>query len=835
MTQPVPPATGRKDALLRGFLVSPAASFFLLVIPAAVGTFFTVGLADAGIVIAASPLLLCFLALFLVLLPRTTIHKARDVAFHVAGILAAVAGLAWFVDLSNRDALIPLALVALALSALFSASYLDALARRDAAPPAPAAGPWQARAVEALGAASTLLAGLPFLFLPRGGGIAMLVTGVAAFAVPLASKATRDWREPDRASRPPRGHVTPVVLDLFVATFLLVHVAGSRGAWPVAAAGMVAGFVASVMLQGRSGSMHVVARTLLFVAIITFPTDTGMLRAAWIGIVQGHAIASILARASAMPTGPRRGATGWGAFFLLLAIMLGSALGTYGDDILADPATAALLLLPVTVAGLGVVTVATCIELATWRGLHDAIRRATRAVQVPRRAASRPLKITTVAFTVLAPVLAGAGIAGAGFAVTITLPATMYDVDGNPVTSVTLGPSSARILFHAPGATATGSEAIRPGKSVRLGGYYYGYGESFSRADVIDWVGHHNDVFSFGFMGTGGTAMMPANISTIKAMNPDAKFYYMAFATTLFESAGAPGSGPAWGNSHYPTMQFNATLHDMTLKLVNGSEARGVRRDAEHLDAHLMDLGNMAWADYFAWIYENRSIEFHADGVAIDEVMWRGYWDVEKRNQGVALRDYTSLDQIVDSCNAWLARIREKMSVEIMTQAFWPSAMVHQDGVWGEIAFRAGGPYGGPVSDANQDVWYEPMTWQQIVENARDITGEGKSYIWAAWYEDGDLAGLEYAIATYLMAKPNGCTALAFQPHPGYYPADGLVGYSVQRVAEEVATRGQYFDIELGNATGEMVLRQGAGGRYWQRDFANGIVLVNPFRARLFA
>jgi hypothetical protein len=273
----------------------------------------------------------------------------------------------------------------------------------------------------------------------------------------------------------------------------------------------------------------------------------------------------------------------------------------------------------------------------------------------------------------------------------------------------------------------------------------------------------------------------------------------------------------------------------MTLKLANGSEAIGVRRTSNTDACHLMDLGNTAWADYFAWIYENRSKQFHANGVAIDEVMWEGYWDVERKNGGVPLRDYTSDDQIRATCYDWLERIDAGMDVEIITQAFWPESQVHQDGVWGEIAFRAGGPYGRRVDDRRDSVWYNvaPMNWMEIVGNMYDLASQNKSYIWAAWYEPGDMEGLEYSIATYLMGKPNNCTWLVFQPHPGHYPQQNLVGYAVRTVKDEVEAHSELFDLELGDALGTMELHSGLGGQYYQRTFENGIVLANPFHARI--
>ncbi|MHA1679810.1 MAG: hypothetical protein ACTSUE_02305, partial [Promethearchaeota archaeon] len=425
------------------------------------------------------------------------------------------------------------------------------------------------------------------------------------------------------------------------------------------------------------------------------------------------------------------------------------------------------------------------------------------------------------------------------FQVTVNFPSQVYDVHGNPITRITLRPTSAKIVLKSPHPVGTiHDELIRQGKSVRLGGYYYGYGNDISGSQVIDWIGNNADVFS---LGTCGSLTKPENITSIRNINPNVKFYYMAFATTLYEDEFSSFSDPDWGNSHYPHVKFNATMYDWTLKLSNGSEATGVRRDSISSKAHLMDLGRMEWADYFAWIYENRVNQFHADGVAIDEIMWRSYWNTEIEN----LANYSSVEEVTATCYQWLERIDQHISSEIITQAFWDEAQEYQQGVWGELAFKSGsapepgkpnrqaGPYGSPTSNEQGGVFYETMNWQEVVNNAYNISSRNESYIWAAWYESGDVEGLEYAIGTYLMAKPNNCKSLVFQPHPGYYPQDGIVGYAVQTTKEEVEAYPEYFNLELGDALGTMVEVNGIGGKVWMREFENGYIYCNPNLASL--
>jgi hypothetical protein len=438
--------------------------------------------------------------------------------------------------------------------------------------------------------------------------------------------------------------------------------------------------------------------------------------------------------------------------------------------------------------------------------------------------------ISVLIALMLVPMMAYLLYQNSGASIHIKLSQTMYLVDGTPVDSVDLKERSAIILLNTPNPTGIShGELIRPGKSVRLGGYFYGLGNT-TMQEAVPWIGNTLDVYSLG-MCNG--PFYPDNISTIKSINPNSRFYYMAFATTLFEDANNLATNGTWYGSHYPAMKFNETMHDWTLKYKNGTEAYGVRHNPQTAGyAHLMDLGKMEWADYFAWIYTQKAAEFGAEGVAIDEVMWRGYWDTKIEQ----LRDYHSVNEIIATCYQWLERLDNQTDMEIITQAFWDEAQVYQDGVWGEIAFRAGGQYGDPVDDRPAEVWYEKMNWEQIVDNLKSQGERNRSYIWAAWYKQGDRVGLEYSIGTYLMAKPNGCTSIVFHPHAVFgegYGDNNMVGYAISNMQKELADNPKYFDLEMGDALGTMQLIQTNGGRYWQREFTNGLVLVNPFRAHL--
>jgi hypothetical protein len=447
----------------------------------------------------------------------------------------------------------------------------------------------------------------------------------------------------------------------------------------------------------------------------------------------------------------------------------------------------------------------------------------------------KTLGLTTLILMICCPLIIGALYASSRIFVTIRLPQTMYTVDGTPVTTIDLYARTAKILlYNNPKAASplraapVGDEFIRPGKTIRIGAYFYGGTENITADWAANWIGHNVDVFSLG--GWPGGFFDPDHILSIRAINPDARFYIMTFATTFWGNPDNPDCGNLADNRAWGCV-FNETMLNWTVKNNDGTEAYGVRRGPGDPYTHLMDMGSEGWAKFFAWFFDQRAREFHANGVTADEVMWRGYWGTSYDQ----LRDYESDEDMKAACYQWLRIVDENMESEFMTQAFWPEAQQYQQAIWGELAFRCGGAYGGRADDRQQNVFYEYMNWMQIVENMYSMASANKSYIWAAWYNRDDPDALEYAIGTYLMGKPNNCTWLGFHPQPVYnggYPAN-LAGYDISTVKEEIDNHPEFFDLEMGLALGNMTLQKGFGGQYWQRNYENGIVLVNPYHAQI--
>ncbi len=830
------------------------ATFFMMVlgvVPYIVYTIFNGNLDDDMIVLSASALPACFVVILTGFLQRRALLAINAIAHLVAGFSCTILGAMFFVGF-DATSFTNVLMIPACLTTVFCATYTSIILFRQEANFAyiTTRHTPKTRLAYTLGF-STLLVGASLVQQALNSWPALLfASGAVLCLIPVVRTRgglTGEYEKKGddelfknilRKSTRARVRYNAISLAMLfmMALFMVVYelITKHQQLLLIAMLGATAGFLARSVFTALKENTSAYFTALLVAFVVNHATgfQISLPIAILAGFVAGATLVDFFSCVHGAYTRHGQNAGGW-CLILVLVLVIGVFLAyefTYTVRNGLEEVWIAYLIL--AIVGTIVIPNAFLRRKGAYLARIKASARASRTILIdaPVRI-KKSVAIASIIALASISTLTGALVAQSGLKVYINLDTAMYDVNGNLLTSVQLEPASARILLFDPNATGRAhGELIRPGKSIRVGGYYYGFGENISKEEIIDWLGSTNDVFATALTGW---ALSPTDFASIRGMNPNLKWYYMTYGTTLYEDPDAPSSGPDWGNAPIATVQFNETIHDWTVKLANGSEALGVRRNSIRSSAHLMDLGRMEWADYFAWIYENRCRIFGADGVAIDEVMWRGYWDVQRWNGGVPLRDYATTEEITATCYSWLQRIDSKMDVEIITQAFWPEAQQYQQGIWGEIAFRAGGHYGDRVDDRMRYVWYEFMNWQGIVENARDIVERNESYIWAAWYKQNDTGGLEYSLATYLMAKPNGCTSLVFQPHAGHYPDDGLVGYAVANVAKEMETYPEFFDIELGDALGPMELKHASGGDYWQRTFENGIVLVNPFRARL--
>jgi hypothetical protein len=396
----------------------------------------------------------------------------------------------------------------------------------------------------------------------------------------------------------------------------------------------------------------------------------------------------------------------------------------------------------------------------------------------------------------------------------IALPEIMVNVSGAKVNSIRLLPGTAAILRYAGSTDVRFSTSrnlptsVRERKNVRLGGYFYGGWENDSLMSPVQlsWIAQNLDVLVlnnyYPDVNKNNGGISPDNVDSLKQRNPRLKYYSMLFATTLREPLFNPQTMSNW-------VLFNKM----------GKESTGVRRGYDTDLNHLMDLGNRDYAAFLREFIINYTGKYHADGVAIDEIMWNGYWGVDLKN----LRDYSTVDQIRQTCYDWLQRIKSNNNSEVIHQAFWADAQTHTNGVWGETSF-----YSWFRDGHDYDIFYRTMTFGEILGAIKAYSQKGETYVWAAWYDQDDPDQLEYCVATYLLGKEGDYTV--FQPQPIYgggYP-NNLSGYDVGMCISEVEKNRAILDIELGPPIGDLYTEVVNKRQIWIRKFAGGIVYCNP-------
>jgi len=389
----------------------------------------------------------------------------------------------------------------------------------------------------------------------------------------------------------------------------------------------------------------------------------------------------------------------------------------------------------------------------------------------------------------------------------------MFTPSGRKVKSLNLERGNGYILLNkAPGSSTTSSVTIpaepRPNKNIRLGGYFFGgfEGENGNMsAEQLKWAADNLDLLALNphYANPGQTGgITPDQVLLLKQQNSLLKFYCMLFATTFREPLFNP-----------------STMADWVVKDKAGNEALGVRRETNGDTDHLMDLGNKDYAAFFRDFIISHTNQYHADGVAIDEIMWEGYWALDINN----MRDYSSVDQIRQSCYDWLEAIKKDNPQNVIHQAFWPEAQKHTNGIWGESAFhwwmRDGEAY---------KIFYEKMDLKQILESLIEHGKNNEAYIWAAYYGRDKVEQLEYCVAVYLLAKEG--NSVVFHPQPtwdGGYP-NNLGGYDLSKVIEEYEKHKTLYDVDLGSPLGSYYVEDIGGEIIWTRKFTKGIVYINP-------
>jgi len=360
-----------------------------------------------------------------------------------------------------------------------------------------------------------------------------------------------------------------------------------------------------------------------------------------------------------------------------------------------------------------------------------------------------------------------------------------------------------------------GEEPIRPGKSIRLGGFLYGYdaiplpGEEWPWPDARDWMARNLDLVSMGVWPPEDTAVM-------RAINPAMCLLLVAVPLIL-----TVGGGEGFATGGYEPGRMAA----WRLMTKGGEESPNALWGEKELgrETHYMDIGNKDWTEFFRQQWNERCRQYGADGYCIDGVPWNGVYYLEP---GVELRDYADAEQVNATIYRFLDAIRTPREFLVVDDVPQPERQAHLDGVWGEdwLAYDSSLP------------WGEDRTarWELAVDYVARYSAERKPYIAAGWYHHGNENELEYLLATYLMAKES--NSVVFQPQPmgtGVGPPQwsyDIGGYHLGLFKSEVEEYRHLFEVELGKPLAGRERRaesHAEGGTVWQRRFQKGVVLVN--------
>ena len=354
---------------------------------------------------------------------------------------------------------------------------------------------------------------------------------------------------------------------------------------------------------------------------------------------------------------------------------------------------------------------------------------------------------------------------------------------------------------------ALGEEPIRPGKSIRLGGYFYGMSEEeWPWAERREWIGRHFDLYS----------AMPQSREDFFALRPanPALCLLLMFCPVIL-SVG-PGGGLSVGGLDPERMA------GWRLLTKEGAEAPNTLWGTKDLGrlTSFMDIGNKEWAEFFRRRANLLCRLYGADGYCIDGVPWNGVYYLQPQ---VELRDYSSGAQVNAAIYRFLDAVRAPHPFLVLDDVTSPEQQAHLDGVWGEdwLAYDASLPFGDDRT----------ARWEQAVENVERYSAQRKPYIAAGWYHYGRDNELDYLLATYLLAKRS--NSVVFQPQP---MGSGLVGppkhaydlggYHIGLARQEIEAHRALLDVELGAPLAGRERRPGAEA-VWQRRFRQGLVLVN--------
>jgi hypothetical protein len=135
---------------------------------------------------------------------------------------------------------------------------------------------------------------------------------------------------------------------------------------------------------------------------------------------------------------------------------------------------------------------------------------------------------------------------------------------------------------------------------------------------------------------------------------------------------------------------------------------------------------------------------------------------------------------------------------------------------------------GKPLEITTQDPFFAASDWEGFVEILAGASERREPLVWKAHYEEGNDAGLEYCVATYLMAKNSDCLLFEACPRNG---GKGESGDEAAAAKQEYASHRELFGASIGEPLGPRQSVGVQGGMIWQRPFSRGLVFCNPSKS----
>lgn len=333
---------------------------------------------------------------------------------------------------------------------------------------------------------------------------------------------------------------------------------------------------------------------------------------------------------------------------------------------------------------------------------------------------------------------------------------------------------------------------IRPGKMVRLGGYFY------TGAIDIPWYGRNFSLLSLNAKND------PALVAGLKRGNPSMLVFQQFLANQIaIKQTGAQA---------VEGFDLNA-MGSWLLRKADGVPA--TPRGPYYL---MVDPGSSTqWASHFTTYTARILADTGADGLNLDEIPLRPngmFGGLAKYPSAADLQAVTShfLTTVRAAINKpVLINVGELSSAGANGDAMWNTIGRLIDGAWHEGWVRFYGAHAQPHAGA---------TWEWDIRSAEQFSAAGKPYIASTAFANA--TELEYGIANYLLATRG--PSLVFQPMLAYDPRT-RGGFNFELVRQAVEAHRALIDVDIGCPTGP---RERNKDGLWTRRFRNGLVVVNP-------